>query len=200
MGPKADRADRDRGKSGCSDISVRWNVQCKPRHIVSTIQTLGVDILGSKPASRARQGIAWSGLKPVKAPQDVADAPEAPGHESRLSGDLVLSAALELVDVEGLEALTMRRLGQKLGRDPLSLYRYAANRAAVLDGVTELVLNQLPAFRTALTRRPSPRASPRFPTARAAAPRCRAPPGDCASVPWRQSSPTRTAPLNSTRG
>src|SRR6476661_7923498 len=37
----------------------------------------------------------------------------------------------------------MRRLGQELGRDPMSLYRYAQNRAALLDGVTELVLNQL---------------------------------------------------------
>jgi len=55
----------------------------------------------------------------------------------------VLTKALELVDAEGLEALTMRRLGQELGRDPMSLYRYAENRAALLDGVSELVLNQL---------------------------------------------------------
>jgi hypothetical protein len=40
----------------------------------------------------------------------------------------------------------MRRLGQELGRDPMSLYRYAANRAALLDGVTELVLNELAIF------------------------------------------------------
>jgi AcrR family transcriptional regulator len=48
------------------------------------------------------------------------------------------------VDAEGLEALTMRRLGQELERDPMSLYRYAENRAALLDGVSELVLNELP--------------------------------------------------------
>jgi AcrR family transcriptional regulator len=70
-------------------------------------------------------------------------APAAPGKKKRLSRDVVLSAALELVDAEGLDALTMRRLGQELGRDPMSLYRYAANRAALLDGVTELVLNEL---------------------------------------------------------
>lgn len=61
----------------------------------------------------------------------------------RLSREIVLAKALELVDAEGLDALTMRRLGQELGRDPMSLYRYAQNRAALLDGVTELVLNQL---------------------------------------------------------
>jgi AcrR family transcriptional regulator len=68
-----------------------------------------------------------------------------PAHarKKRLSRELVLSAALALVDSEGLEALTMRRLGQELGRDPMSLYRYAANRAALLDGVSELVLGEL---------------------------------------------------------
>lgn len=62
----------------------------------------------------------------------------------RLSRELVLSKALELVDSDGVEALTMRRLGQELGRDPMSLYRYAENRAALLDGVAELVLDDLP--------------------------------------------------------
>jgi AcrR family transcriptional regulator len=56
---------------------------------------------------------------------------------------VVLTAALALVDAEGLEALTMRRLGKELGRDPMGLYRHAENRAALLDGITELVLDQL---------------------------------------------------------
>ncbi|HJV99329.1 MAG TPA: TetR/AcrR family transcriptional regulator C-terminal domain-containing protein [Arthrobacter sp.] len=64
----------------------------------------------------------------------------------RLTRELVLSAALELVDAEGLDALTMRRLGQVLERDPMSLYRYAENRAALLDGVSEMVLNELAIF------------------------------------------------------
>jgi AcrR family transcriptional regulator len=67
----------------------------------------------------------------------------APARKARLSRELVLAKALELVDAEGLDALTMRRLGQELGRDPMSLYRYAENRAALLDGVSELVLNEL---------------------------------------------------------
>ncbi|GAA3698238.1 TetR/AcrR family transcriptional regulator C-terminal domain-containing protein [Arthrobacter ginkgonis] len=61
----------------------------------------------------------------------------------RLNRDLVLAAALHLVDTEGLDALTMRRLGQILDRDPMALYRYAPNRAALLDGVTELVIQEL---------------------------------------------------------
>jgi AcrR family transcriptional regulator len=70
--------------------------------------------------------------------------PTAAETKARLSKELVLAKALELVDAEGLDALTMRRLGQELGCDPMSLYRYAENRAALLDGVSELVLNELP--------------------------------------------------------
>jgi AcrR family transcriptional regulator len=61
----------------------------------------------------------------------------------RLNREVVLTAALALVDAEGLEALSMRRLGTELGRDPMGLYRYAKNRADLLDGITELVLDQL---------------------------------------------------------
>lgn len=62
---------------------------------------------------------------------------------ARLSRDIVLRAALHLVDHEGLDALTMRRLGQELDRDPMALYRYATSRAELLDGVAELVLSDL---------------------------------------------------------
>jgi AcrR family transcriptional regulator len=79
-------------------------------------------------------------------PPPKRDSPPASGARTRLSREIVLTTALALVDSEGLDALTMRRLGHELGRDPMSLYRYAANRAALLDGVTELVLNELAIF------------------------------------------------------
>ena len=67
--------------------------------------------------------------------------PRAP--RARLTRDTVLATALRLVDSEGVEALTMRRLGQELARDPMALYRYADSRAALLDGVAETVLAEL---------------------------------------------------------
>lgn len=70
-------------------------------------------------------------------------APSSTTRRPRLSRDIVLAAALALVDAEGLDALTMRRLGQELDRDPMALYRYAENRAALLDGVAEIVLADL---------------------------------------------------------
>jgi AcrR family transcriptional regulator len=60
-----------------------------------------------------------------------------------LSRALVLRTALSIVDRDGVAGLSMRRLGDALNRDPMSLYRYAANKAALLDGVAELVLEQL---------------------------------------------------------
>ncbi|MCT9625496.1 TetR/AcrR family transcriptional regulator C-terminal domain-containing protein [Pseudarthrobacter equi] len=74
---------------------------------------------------------------------ETRGASAQPRRKTPLSRETVLAKALELVDSDGVDALTMRRLGQELGRDPMSLYRYAENRAALLDGVTELVLDDL---------------------------------------------------------
>ncbi|MFE7631573.1 TetR/AcrR family transcriptional regulator C-terminal domain-containing protein [Kocuria sp. NPDC057446] len=75
--------------------------------------------------------------------EDPVPTPRAKARKPRLSREAVLTAALALVDAEGLDALSMRRLGAELGRDPMGLYRYAKNRADLLDGITELVLDQL---------------------------------------------------------
>lgn len=55
----------------------------------------------------------------------------------------MLAAALEIIDRDSVDQLSMRHLGDALGRDPMALYRHAANKAAVLDGVAEMVLGQL---------------------------------------------------------
>lgn len=60
-----------------------------------------------------------------------------------LSTERVRTAALEILDAEGLESLSMRRVAEVLDRKAMSLYRYAHNKAALLDGVVELVLNKL---------------------------------------------------------
>ena len=68
---------------------------------------------------------------------------EKAGQRVPLTRARVLAAALRLVDDEGLDALTRRRLGQELGRDAMALYRHAPDRAALLDGIVELVLDEL---------------------------------------------------------
>ncbi|RKS05918.1 TetR family transcriptional regulator [Nocardiopsis sp. Huas11] len=56
-----------------------------------------------------------------------------------LSRDSVLRAALAIVDREGPEKLTMRRLGGELGVDPMAVYRHVPNKSALFDGITEVI-------------------------------------------------------------
>lgn len=63
--------------------------------------------------------------------------------KARLSREIVLTTALAIVDSEGLNALSMRRLGQELECDPMSLYRYASSRGDLLDGIVELAMSEL---------------------------------------------------------
>lgn len=56
---------------------------------------------------------------------------------------MVLASALEIVDREGVEGLSMRRLAEAVRRDPMVVYRHVPNKAAVLDGVAEMVFAQL---------------------------------------------------------
>ena len=70
-------------------------------------------------------------------------ARDAANGSGKITREVVLAAALELIDAGGADALTMRRLARALGRDPMILYRHAPNKAALLDGVAETVLAQL---------------------------------------------------------
>ena len=61
----------------------------------------------------------------------------------KITREVVLAAALEIIDRDGADALSMRRLAAALDRDAMIVYRHAANKAALLDGVAEIVLAQL---------------------------------------------------------
>ncbi len=60
-----------------------------------------------------------------------------------LTRERVLAAALELADVGGLEALSMRKLGQALGVEAMALYYHFANKERVLDGIVDLVYSEI---------------------------------------------------------
>jgi AcrR family transcriptional regulator len=66
------------------------------------------------------------------------------GSRARLSRHRILEAALTLVDREGAVALSMRRLGQELGVEAMSLYSYIAGRDELLDGLSEVMVGALP--------------------------------------------------------
>src|SRR5262245_26008166 len=62
----------------------------------------------------------------------------------KLSRERILKAALAIVDREGLDAISMRRVGDALGVEAMSLYNHVANKAAILDGIFESILEELP--------------------------------------------------------
>jgi len=62
-----------------------------------------------------------------------------------LSRERILRTALGIVDREGLDAISMRRVGEELGVEAMSLYHHVAGKAAILDGVFEIILDELPA-------------------------------------------------------
>jgi AcrR family transcriptional regulator len=60
-----------------------------------------------------------------------------------LSRERILAAALELVDEQGIDALSMRKLGQSLGYEAMSLYNHVANKDDLLAGILDLVLAEM---------------------------------------------------------
>jgi AcrR family transcriptional regulator len=65
------------------------------------------------------------------------------GRPPRVSRDQILAAALRIVDANGLDQLTMRRLGAELGVDPMTIYGHVPDKTALFDGLAELVLAEV---------------------------------------------------------
>ena len=59
-----------------------------------------------------------------------------------LSMSAIVDAALGIVDAEGLERLTMRRLGASLGVEAMTLYHYVASKDVLLDRLVERVVTR----------------------------------------------------------
>jgi AcrR family transcriptional regulator len=64
-------------------------------------------------------------------------------HErERLTRERIVDAALGIMDAEGLEAVTMRRVGRELGVEAMSLYNHVKDKEDLLDGVTQRVMGE----------------------------------------------------------
>jgi AcrR family transcriptional regulator len=60
-----------------------------------------------------------------------------------LTREMLTAAALRIVDRDGLDALSMRRLGSELGVDPMAAYRHIPNKGILLDEVVEAVISEI---------------------------------------------------------
>jgi TetR/AcrR family tetracycline transcriptional repressor len=70
-------------------------------------------------------------------PPEASRIPGRRGRPPRLSRGQVLDAAIAIVDADGLEVLTMRRLGAALGVDPMAIYHHVPDKSALFDGLVE---------------------------------------------------------------
>lgn len=61
----------------------------------------------------------------------------------------VIDTAIELADREGIDAVSMRRLGQELGVEAMSLYTHVKGKDDLLAGMTDAVVAQVPVERVA---------------------------------------------------
>ena len=69
---------------------------------------------------------------------DPTTAPRTP-----LSKDRVLRTAVELADRAGSDAVSMRKLGQALEVDPMSLYHHVRDKDDILDGIVDAVVSEI---------------------------------------------------------
>src|SRR5205807_8274563 len=70
--------------------------------------------------------------------------PASSAPRGALSRERIVEAAVGLIDGEGLDALSMRRLGAALGVEAMSLYRHFPSKAALLEAVVARLLAELP--------------------------------------------------------
>ena len=59
-----------------------------------------------------------------------------------LTRDRVLRVAISLADEKGIESLSMRKLGQELGVEAMSLYNHVANKDDLVDGIVEMIVGE----------------------------------------------------------
>ncbi|BBZ34644.1 TetR/AcrR family transcriptional regulator [Mycolicibacterium confluentis] len=81
--------------------------------------------------------------QPTGGPSDGESSEALDRKNGQITRSLILRSALEIIDRDGVDALSMRRLSDAVNRDTTVLYRHLPNKAAVLDGVAEIVLSQL---------------------------------------------------------
>ncbi|MEV6911073.1 TetR/AcrR family transcriptional regulator [Amycolatopsis sp. NPDC051071] len=72
---------------------------------------------------------------------------ERPGPKPGLSVDLIVDAAITIADAEGMAGLSMRAVGDRLGRTAMALYTYVPSKSELLDLMYDKALAELAGFR-----------------------------------------------------
>ncbi|MFF5212886.1 TetR/AcrR family transcriptional regulator [Streptosporangium sp. NPDC000396] len=101
--------------------------------------------------ARRSMALLWHTTEP-------GEARTGPGPKPGLTVDMIVDAAIAVADAEGMAALSMRVVGERLGRTGMALYTYVPNKSVLVDLMYDRVLAELPTgyeheagWRTALT-------------------------------------------------
>jgi AcrR family transcriptional regulator len=70
-------------------------------------------------------------------------ARRSPADRAPLTREAVVEAAVAMADAEGLDRLSMRRLGERLGVEAMSLYHHVPNKTALLDAMVDQVFAEM---------------------------------------------------------
>ncbi len=79
------------------------------------------------------------------ASKPLAPRHRRPGNRAGLTADAVLAAGRDLVQHDGADALTMRRVAERLGVAPNALYSHFADKATLVDAVFDSLLDEVDA-------------------------------------------------------
>jgi len=59
-----------------------------------------------------------------------------------LTRETIVEKALEILDTDGVDGISMRRLGEALGVEAMALYHHFPNKDAILDGVAARIIEE----------------------------------------------------------
>lgn len=96
------------------------------------------------PVFAGRGDPEWSLTALWKQVEPARPGRPAPGPRPALSRDAVVVAAIEIADRDGLDGLSMKAVGQRLGRTAMALYTYVPGKNELLDLMYDRVHAELP--------------------------------------------------------
>jgi AcrR family transcriptional regulator len=93
----------------------------------------------------AGQGDAHRSMALLWRAEVATEKRTGPGPKPGLSVDVIVDAAIAVADAEGMAALSMRRVGERLGRSGMALYTYVPSKSELVDLMYDRALAELPA-------------------------------------------------------
>ncbi|MFD7718938.1 TetR/AcrR family transcriptional regulator, partial [Streptomyces sp. NPDC059814] len=93
--------------------------------------------------ARRSMSLLWRSAAP-----EQPDRTPGPGPRPGLTVDAIVAAAIAVADEDGMAALSMRAVGERLGRTAMALYTYVPGKSELLDLMYDAVHAELPAARS----------------------------------------------------